>query len=336
MRVVFAGTPEFAAVALRAICAAGFDVPLVLTQPDRPAGRGMQVHESAVKAVASQHALALLQPRSLKLDGVAAAQAQACRLALAQADADVMVVAAYGLILPRWLLDDMRQPGQDGRARHGCINIHASLLPRWRGAAPIHRAIQAGDPRTGVCIMEMDEGLDTGNILRAAELPIQHDGPAADTTGTLHERLARLGADMLVEVLQQAQQRPLQGQPQSRDGVCYAAKVERQEARIDWSLPATQLQRNVRAFDPAPGAWIAWKGQPLKIWSALVVPNAVVAPPGQIVATGPQGIDVACAQGTLRLVTLQRAGGRRLSAGEFLHGHGLRPGMDFGDASEAA
>ena len=336
MRVVFAGTPEFAAVALRAIRAAGWEVPLVLTQPDRPAGRGMQVHESAVKAVARQHALPLLQPRSLKLDGVAAAQAQACRAALAQADADAMVVAAYGLILPRWLLDDMRQSRPDGRARHGCINIHASLLPRWRGAAPIHRAIQAGDARTGVCIMEMDEGLDTGNILRAADLQIQHEGPAADTTGTLHERLAQLGADLLVDVLRLAQQGPLQSRAQSGDGVCYAAKVERQEACIDWSLPAAQLQRNVRAFDPAPGAWIAWKGQPLKIWSALVVPHLVAAPPGQIVAAGPDGIDVACAQGTLRLLTLQRAGGRRLSAGEFLHGHALRPGMGFGGASGVA
>ncbi|MEO6625769.1 MAG: methionyl-tRNA formyltransferase [Burkholderiaceae bacterium] len=336
MRVVFAGTPEFAAVALRAICAAGWEVALVLTQPDRPAGRGMQVHESAVKGVARQHALPLLQPRSLKLDGIAAADAQACRLALEQANADAMVVAAYGLILPRWVLDDLRQPGPDGRARHGCINIHASLLPRWRGAAPIHRAIQAGDTRTGVCIMEMDEGLDTGNILRAADLPIQRDGPAADTTGTLHDRLARLGADMLVDVLRLAQQGPLQSQAQARDGVCYAFKVERQEARIDWSLPAAQLERNVRAFDPTPGAWIEWKGQPLKIWSALVVPDAAAAPPGQIVAAGAVGIDVACAQGTLRLLTLQRAGGRRVSAAEFLHGHGLRPGMGFGGDSGAA
>lgn len=336
MRVAFAGTPEFAAVALRAICAQGWEVPLVLTQPDRPAGRGMQVHESAVKMVARQHALDLQQPRGLRLDGNAAAEAQACRLALAQADADIMVVVAYGLILPRWLLDDMRQPGPDGRLRHGCVNIHASLLPRWRGAAPIHRAIQAGDAETGVCIMEMDAGLDTGNILRTATVPIRHDGASPDTTGTLHDRLAQLGADLVVDVLRQAQQGSLQGQPQRVDGICYASKVERQEARIDWSVPAAQLERNVRAFNPAPGAWTEWNGQPLKIWSAQMLADVPTVAPGQIVAAGASGIDVACATGMLRLLVLQRAGGRRLSAAEFLHGQGLRPGMRFGGAAAAA
>ena len=336
MKVVFAGTPEFAAVALRAICAAGWSVPLVLTQPDRPAGRGMQVHESAVKAVARQYSLPLLQPRNLKLDGSAAEDAHACRLALAQADADAMVVAAYGLILPRWPLDDMRQNGPGGRVRHGCINIHASLLPRWRGAAPIHRAIQAGDAQTGVCIMQMDVGLDTGNILRSASLPITHDGPNADTSGSLHDKLAQLGADLVLDVLRQAEQGPLVSQPQAADGVCYASKVERQEARIDWSQSAAQAQRNVRAFNPAPGAWTGWNGQALKVWNAQVVEGAPAAAPGQIVAVGPEGIDVACADGSLRLLTLQRAGGRRLSAAEFMRGHGLRPGMAFGGAVGAA
>ena len=330
MKVVFAGTPEFAAVALRAICAAGMDVPLVLTQPDRPAGRGMQVHESAVKAVARAHAIALLQPRSLKLDGIAPAEAQASRLALAQADADIMVVAAYGLILPRWLLDDMLQPGPGGRLRHGCINIHASLLPRWRGAAPIHRAIQAGDSQTGVCIMQMDEGLDTGDILHQAALPICQDGPDADTTGTLHDRLAQLGADLVQDVLRIAKQGPLQGHPQAQEGVCYASKVERQEARIDWTLAAVQVQRNVRAFNPAPGAWTEWSGQTIKVWRAQQLTDTTDAPPGQVVAASADGIDVACAQGTVRLHTLQRAGGRRLGAAEFLRGHALRPGMGFG------
>lgn len=336
MRVAFAGTPEFAAVALRAICAQGWEVPLVLTQPDRPAGRGMQVQESAVKLVARHHALNVQQPRSLRLDGIAAGEAQACRVALAQADADIMVVVAYGLILPRWLLDDMRQTCADGRLRHGCVNIHASLLPRWRGAAPIHRAIQAGDADTGVCVMEMDAGLDTGNILRSATVPIRHDGANADTTGTLHDRLAHLGADLLVDVLRQAQQGPLQGLPQRHDGICYASKVERQEARVDWSLPAAQLERNVRAFNPVPGAWTEWKGQPLKIWSAQVLADDPTVAPGQIVAAGAPGIDVACAKGTLRLLALQRAGGRRLSAAEFLHGQGLRPGLCFGGAAAAA
>ncbi len=335
MRVVFAGTPEFAAVALRAICAEGLDVPLVLTQPDRPAGRGMQVHESAVKVEARQHGLTVQQPRSLRLDGIAAAEAQTCRHALAQADADIMVVVAYGLILPRWLLDDMRHARPDGRARHGCINIHASLLPRWRGAAPIHRAIQAGDADSGVCVMQMDEGLDTGNILRTAAVAIRHAGANADTTGTLHDRLARLGAELLVDVLRLAQQGPLQSEPQAPDGICYAAKVERLEARIDWAVPAAQVERNVRAFNPAPGAWTDWNGQPLKIWSALALADVPTALPGQIVAAGAQGIDVACATGTLRVFVLQRAGGRRLSAAEFLHGQGLRPGMSFGGIAAA-
>ncbi|MCY7307362.1 MAG: methionyl-tRNA formyltransferase [Rhodoferax sp.] len=337
MRIIFAGTPEFAAVALRRLCADGFEVALVLTQPDRPAGRGLQVQPSAVKLVAQAHGIPVLQPRSLRLDGVAADAAQATRDAIAALDADVMVVAAYGLLLPRWLLDDMRLERTPQRVRHGCINIHASLLPRWRGAAPIHRAIEAGDALTGVCIMHMEEGLDTGGVILSESLAIQHDGPHADTTGSLQDRLAMLGAELVVTALRSAQRGPLVAQQQAVNGVCYAAKVSKLDARVDWTLSAAQVDRRVRAFNPAPGAWSTCNGQVLKLWRSQVLGGAVIGDtPGRILAVGAQGIDVACGASVLRLHELQRAGGRRLPAAEFMRGFELGVGMHLGDALAAA
>ena len=230
MRIVFAGTPEFARAALQALIAAGHEVALVLTQPDRPAGRGMQLQASPVKQCALAHGLAVAQPRSLRLDGQYPQDAQAARQQLAQARAEAMVVAAYGLILPQWVLD---------LPRHGCLNIHASLLPRWRGAAPIHRAIEAGDGETGVTIMQMDAGLDTGAMLLREAVPIAPE----DTTGRLHDRLAALGAQLIVRALDALARGELRATPQPGEGATYARKVEKAESVIDWSLPAEALMR---------------------------------------------------------------------------------------------
>jgi methionyl-tRNA formyltransferase len=242
LKVVFAGTPEFAAVALRALLQAGFTVPLVLTQPDRPAGRGMQLQASSVKQVALAHGIEVLQPLSLRMDAKdpqRAEQARAAHERLLATDYDVMVVAAYGLILPRSTLDI--KP---------CINIHGSILPRWRGAAPIHRAIESGDAETGVTIMEMEEGLDTGPMLLMERVAIED----ADTTGSLHDKLALLGGCMIVDALNKMEAGALQALPQPDEGVSYAAKIGKEEARLDWSLPAIELARKVRAFNPFPGA----------------------------------------------------------------------------------
>ena len=258
MRVIFAGTPEFARVALDRLLAAGFTVPLVLTQPDRPAGRGMKLQPSAVKQFALEQSLPVAQPRSLRLDGKFPADAQEARDAIAAAQADVMVVAAYGLILPLWTLT---------APRLGCLNIHASLLPRWRGAAPIHRAIEAGDLETGVTIMQMDEGLDTGGMLLTERLPIRHAGPDADTTATLHDRLATLGGRMVVEALELAVCGGLQATPQPAEGITYAHKIEKAESLIDWRLSATALDQRVRAFDPFPGASSLLQGEAIKVWA---------------------------------------------------------------------
>jgi methionyl-tRNA formyltransferase len=256
MKVVFAGTPEFAAVALASLHQAGFDIPLVLTQPDRPAGRGMQMHASAVKQFALAHGIEVLQPLSLRMDSKdpeRAAQASAAHARLAALDYDVMVVAAYGLILPRSTLDI--KP---------CINIHGSLLPRWRGAAPIHRAIETGDTDTGVTIMEMEEGLDTGPMLMMEKVAIG----ACETTGALHDRLARLGADMIVAALNMRQQGKLHAVPQPEAGVTYAAKISKEEARLDFGRPADELCRKIRAFNPFPGAHAEVNGVTIKIWGA--------------------------------------------------------------------
>ena len=318
MRVVFAGTPEFARVALDALVRAGFTVPLVLTQPDRPAGRGMKLQASAVKQAALAHGIPVAQPRSLKLDGKYPDDAAAARQALIDARADVMVVAAYGLILPQWVLD---------MPRLGCLNIHGSLLPRWRGAAPIHRAIEAGDTETGITIMQMDAGLDTGDMLLVERLPIA----STDTTATLHDKLADLGARLVVEALEIAACGGFTPVRQPEEGVTYAHKIEKAEAQIDWQQDAPTLARRVRAFDPFPGVQALWAGEPLKIWGAQALPDGPAGVlPGTVLAVDDTGVRVQTGVGSLLLTELQRAGSKRLSASEFLRGHPIAVGERLG------
>jgi methionyl-tRNA formyltransferase len=319
LKLVFAGTPEFAAVALARLHAAGHDIVLVLSQPDRPAGRGMKLHPSPVKQFALAHGIAVAQPRSLRLDGKYPDDAEAARTALEAAQADAMVVAAYGLILPQWVLD---QP------RLGCFNIHASLLPRWRGAAPIHRAIEAGDTVTGITIMQMDAGLDTGDMLLTQTLPIS----PTDTTGSLHDRLAELGGELMVEALTLAGQGKLQAVPQAHEGISYASKIDKAEASIDWSQTAQSISQRVRAFDPFPGASTQHAGETLKIWAARPGPAPAqrLHTPGQILALEPSGIAVAALDSTLLITELQRPGGKRLASAEFLRGCSLHIGQVLG------
>ena len=314
MRVIFAGTPEFAAVALAHIHAAGHTVPLVFTQPDRPAGRGMKLQASAVKQLALQHGMPVAQPRSLRLDGKYPDDAQAAQQAIHNAQADVMVVAAYGLILPQWVLD---------APRLGCLNIHASLLPRWRGAAPIHRAIEAGDAQTGVTIMQMDAGLDTGAMLLTDTLSIAPD----DTTASLHDRLAEMGGDLMVQALVKAQAGQLKPVVQPEAGVNYAHKIDKAEAAVDWTQAAEVIGRRVRAFNPFPGAAAHLSGEAIKLWQVHVQARAHDVKPGTVLSADDQGVCVACGQGVLCVTQLQRAGAKRLSAAEFLRGFALKPGQ---------
>ncbi|MDQ7999820.1 MAG: methionyl-tRNA formyltransferase [Pseudomonadota bacterium] len=347
MRLVFAGTPEFARVALQALKEAGFDIALVLTQPDRPAGRGMKLQASPVKAYALEQGWPVAQPRSLRLDGKYPEDAAAAKAALEAANADAMVVAAYGLILPQWVLDLMGSPepppgrpkaasarsggsepraaGSVGAQGWGCINIHASLLPRWRGAAPIHRAIEAGDAVTGVTIMQMDAGLDTGDMLLAESLEI-----GDDSTARLHDRLAALGGRLVVQALRQAEAGTLVRTPQPAEGVTYAHKVEKAEARIDWAQPAEAIVRRIRAFDPFPGASSDLDGETIKLWAAHVEGGAPGAHPGTILAATPAGIAVAAINSVVTLTELQRPGGKRLPAADFLRGFDIKPGQVFG------
>ncbi|WP_028309829.1 methionyl-tRNA formyltransferase [Derxia gummosa] len=370
MRIVFAGTPEFAACALDALIAAGHEITLVLTQPDRPAGRGMKLQPSPVKALALKHGIEVFQPQTLRLThpkhGAEGAEAQrrlaaefgkpvppaAAGAALTEAagsevasaatstttaaPADVMIVAAYGLILPQEVLD---------LPARGCINIHASLLPRWRGAAPIHRAIEAGDAETGIAIMQMDVGLDTGAVLLERRLSIGAD----ESTGQLHDRLAALGGEAIVEAL--ARLDTLAAVPQPADGVSYAAKIAKSEAAIDFAEPAEVIARRIRAFDPFPGASAECDGVAIKFWQATVVPAGDVDPtiaapaeataaataggaaPGSILAADADGVLVACGSGALRVTALQKPGGKRLPARDFLAGHPLRAGMRFTSAA---
>ena len=314
MKLVFAGTPEFAAVALRALHEAGFEIPLVLTQPDRPAGRGMQLQASAVKQYALAHGMEVLQPLSLRMDSKdpqRAVEARAAHERLQALDYDVMVVAAYGLILPRSTLDI--KP---------CINIHGSLLPRWRGAAPIHRAIEAGDAETGVTIMQMEEGLDTGPMMLIERVAIED----TDSTGSLHDKLAALGGRMIVDALRKMAAGQLEAVPQPEEGVTYAAKISKDEAKLDIGLSAEALARKVRAFNPFPGAQGLVEGVAVKIWNAQ--PLAGKGEPGRVLAADAQGIVVACGEGALRLVELQKPGGKRLAAAEFLKGFPLA-GLKF-------
>jgi methionyl-tRNA formyltransferase len=314
MKAVFAGTPEFAAVALRALIDAGVEIPLVLTQPDRPAGRGMQLQASSVKQVALAHGIEVLQPLSLRMDArdpQRAEEAKAAHERLLATDYDVMVVAAYGLILPRATLDI--KP---------CINIHGSLLPRWRGAAPIHRAIESGDAETGVTIMQMEEGLDTGPMLLIESLPILE----SDTTGSLHDKLAEMGGRMIVDALRRMADGGLKAEPQPEEGVTYAAKISKEEAKLALARPALELARKVRAFNPFPGAHAQAGGVTVKIWHAQAIEGK--GQPGQVLSADAQGIVVACGEGALRLTELQKPGGKRLAAGEFLKGFSF-DGLSF-------
>jgi methionyl-tRNA formyltransferase len=304
VKLVFAGTPDFAAVALQALLEAGHEITRVLTQPDRPAGRGRRPQPSAVKRLALQRGLAVHQPQTLREAG--GGLLEALRV-------DAMVVAAYGLILP---------PAVLAAPRLGCLNIHASLLPRWRGAAPIQRALLAGDAVTGITIMQMDAGLDTGPILLQRELPIAD----TDTAGSLHERLARLGGELIVRALAA----PCRARAQDEAGATYAAKIDKREAVIDWRAPAREIERRVRAFDPTPGAQTRLAGAPLKVWAARIE-RGVAAEPGTVCAAGPLGLVVACGEEALRVTEVQQAGGRRLPVAAFLCGHGVAPGTRLGD-----
>lgn len=301
LRIAFAGTPEFALAALDALAASPHRIVGVWTQPDRPAGRGRKLTPSPVKQRALALALPVHQPESLK-----GAEAQQT---LRDATPDVMVVVAYGLLLPSKLLTIPRL---------GCLNIHASLLPRWRGAAPIQRALLAGDAETGVTIMQMDKGLDTGGVLQEACTAITPE----DTSQTLHNRLAPMGAAALLDVLAQLPDVPARPQPET--GVTYAHKLTKDEARLDWSKSADELARAVRAYDPWPVAYGLQGEAPLKVWRAVALSESAPAAPGTVVAAGAAGVDVATGKGLLRILEVQPAGGRRLSAADYARGRELK------------
>ena len=319
MRILFAGTPEFAAVALQHLIQAGHTICGVLTQPDRPAGRGMKLQASAVKTLALQHHIAVEQPRSLRLDGKYPEDALAAQKFLQATQADAMVVAAYGLILPRWVLDTPRL---------GCLNIHASLLPRWRGAAPIHRAIEAGDKNTGVVIMQMDAGLDTGDMLLTQPIEISPQ----DTTASLHDKLADIGGALIVQTLADAQLNKLVRTPQPMHGITYAHKIEKHEAALDWRLNAKQLAQRVRAFNPFPVATFHANGEVIKVWSAYVVADGgtdtetTTNTPGTVLSADDSGVRITCGEGVLCITELQKAGGKRLPVAEFLRGFDIDVG----------
>ena len=318
MRVVFAGTPEFAATALAALIDAGFTIPLVLSQPDRPAGRGMKLVASPVKELALAHGLEVATPLTLSLKKGGAA-AEAAHAQLRAARGDVLVVAAYGLILPQAVLDI---PAGVGRGLTA-INIHASLLPRWRGAAPIARALEAGDEVTGITLMQMDAGLDTGPMLTREVVPV-----AADmTTGSLTTALAALGARMIVDALRHPDE--LVAEPQPEVGVTYAHKLDKAEAWLDFAAPAEVLARRIRAFDPFPVASAQWRDTPLKLWAARAVATPTDAAAGTVVALDAQGLHVATGDGVLCVTELQRAGGKRLPAKAFLAGTPIAVGDRF-------
>lgn len=311
MRLVFAGTPAFAAASLEAVLQAGHEVALVLTQPDRPAGRGLKMQASAVKLLAAAHGLPVLQPRSLRREGRYPEDAEGALQALTAVRPQAVAVVAYGLMLPRWMLD---------LPPMGCLNVHASLLPRWRGAAPIQRAIEAGDALTGVCIMRMEEGLDTGPVLLRETESILHD----DTAGSLQDRLAALGARLLVQALSRLAAAPWPTEAQPEEGACYARKIDKSEAPIDWRRPAAEIERRLRAFDPFPGCSFVWQGEAIKLWRAALRPPQVGHPvPGQVLVADGQRLWVTCGDGgVLALRIVQRPGGRRAEVGTFLAGLG--------------
>ena len=306
MKIIFAGTPDFAARALAALLGE-HQIAAVLTQPDRPAGRGMQLSASPVKQLALQHGLPVLQPPTLKTEEA--------RHSIAALDADVMVVAAYGLILPKAVLQ---------LPRHGCLNIHASLLPRWRGAAPIPRAILAGDSETGITIMQMDEGLDTGDMLLRRACPIEQN----DTAQTLHDKLAAIGADCILETLRLLQANRLTPVQQDNGAACYAAKLLKSEAQIDWRQDARQIERAVRAYNPFPVCHASLDGVAIKIWQAALQEGAQGAA-GKVLAVDKHGITVACGKDALRLEVLQRPGGKAKLAAQFLQAAPVKTGDSF-------
>jgi methionyl-tRNA formyltransferase len=324
MRIAFAGTPEFAATALAAIVDAGLEVALVLTQPDRPAGRGMKLAPSPVRQLAASRGLAVATPQSLSLSkgGEAAAATHA---QLRAARADVLVVAAYGLILPQAVLDIPSGLPDAGCGRITALNIHGSLLPRWRGAAPVARAIEAGDATTGITIMQMDAGLDTGPMLLAESTPVLADDSAATMTG----RLASIGARLVVEALRRSAAGRLKAVPQPAEGVTYAHKLGKREAWLDFKLDAALLARRVRAFDPFPVASACRGDTTLKLWRAHAVGGNAGAPPGTVLATSAAGVHIACGEGSLVVTELQRPGSRRMSAGDFLAGMPIAAGEVF-------
>jgi methionyl-tRNA formyltransferase len=318
MRIAFAGTPTFAEQALKALHESGHEIALVLTQPDRAAGRGLKLQPSAVKAYALEHQLPLIQPHSLRLDGKYPVDAKMAQEALLASNIDAMVVAAYGLLLPKWALD---------LPTFGCLNIHASLLPRWRGAAPIQRAIEAGDTQSGVCIMQMMEGLDTGPVLLQATESIT----PLDNSHTLLNRLTQLGCELIVQAVRDLPL--LKPQPQDPQGVTYAHKITKEETHLSWSENALSLERKIRAFNPSPGTHFPWglfDAPNLKVWQASAILDHALTDaqnqPGQVLSVSPAGIDVQCLSGVLRLTEVQLAGHKRMTCEAFLVGHPVRVG----------
>jgi len=298
LRIIFAGTPDFAARHLDALLSSGHNVVGVFTQPDRPAGRGKKLMPGPVKALAEEHGLPVFQPASLR--------PEENQQLVADLNADVMVVVAYGLILPKAVLD---------MPRLGCINVHGSLLPRWRGAAPIQRSLWAGDAETGVTIMKMDVGLDTGDMLYKLSCPITPE----DTSATLYDKLAELGPQGLIKTLEQLAEGTAKPEVQDEALVTYAEKLSKDEALLDWALPAAQLERCIRAFNPWPVSWMVIDDQPVKVWKASVIESHVQAAPGTIVEANKQGIQVATAEGILNLESLQPAGKKAMSVQDLLN-----------------
>lgn len=314
MRVVFAGTPEFAAVVLRGLLESGHEVAAAYTQPDRPAGRGRRLRASPVKILAEERGIPVHQPATLRSPGA--------QTSLRTFAPDVIAVAAYGLLLPREVL---------AIPREGCINVHASLLPRWRGAAPIQRAILAGDDRTGVSIMDMDEGLDTGNVLARSEIPILE----ADTAGDLHDRIAALGGRLLVRTLDDLPRARAEARPQHAPDACHAPRIAKEEARLDWSRGARELDRVVRAMNPSPVAFTtvpAARGgrRRLRVWRARCVPGAPGEAPGRVIRTSPDAVEVATGEDRLMLIEVQAEGARRMRVGQYMNAHPLAPGTVLG------